>query len=77
MKFWSITICYLLRCFGLNKRIQLSVFFVYPLRFLRNAVPTRPDNRGSILVKMRAVIEKETALIMHQIVLVIILRGFR
>ena len=29
------------------------------------------------IVKMRAVIEKETALIMHEIVLVILLRGFR
>ena len=29
------------------------------------------------IVKMRAVIEEETALIMHKIVLVIIVRGFR
>ena len=29
------------------------------------------------IVKMRAIIEKETALIMHEIVLVILLCGFR
>ena len=47
MKFWCITFCLLLRGFGINKGILLFVFFAYPFRFLKNAVPTRLDNRGS------------------------------
>ena len=51
-KFWCIRICFLLRCFGLNKEIQLCGFFTYPFRFWRNAVPTRPDNRGSTVLHL-------------------------
>ena len=42
----------MLRCFGLNKGIQLFVLFAYPFRFVRNAVPTRPDNRGSTVLHL-------------------------
>ena len=58
-KFWCIRICFLLRCFGLNKEIQLCVFFTYPFRFWRNAVPTRPDNRGSTVhIKVLLIVYK-------------------
>ena len=51
---------FLAALFGLNKGIQLSGFFAYPFRFLRNGVPTRLYNRGSAVVATKYYFDHKT-----------------